>query len=116
MEPLKYHLKNLCLPRIVVDELRVALRNVFLDGSKTNNDENWNRRSALNFAGLFAFEMAVLHIATKTTTHHVRYRKDLHNGLQAKKQQQVKESLAEQRIEMLEDVYIDLADEAQYHQ
>ena len=113
MEPLNYHLKNLCLQRVVVDELRVALRNVFPDGSKTNNVENWNRRSTSNSAGLFAFEMAVLHIATKTITHLMRYRKDLHNGLQAKKQLKVKESLAEQRIEMLEDVYIDLA---QYHQ
>ena len=74
VQPLEYHLKNIYLPRMVIDDLRVALRPIFLQGCQTNTLENWSKRRMANSHGIFEYDKIVLNIVAKTVAHLVEYR------------------------------------------
>lgn len=118
VEPIDYHLKNTYLPRVVIDDLRIALRHICMDGCRTNNRENWTKRGTANSTGIFEFDMVVLHIVTKTVAHLVDYRSDptaWGNKAEASKRQMVDRSIAEQRVEMLRLISgIDLSSNTKY--
>lgn len=76
VEPLDYRLKNINLPRVVIDDLRVSLRHICMGCCRTNNLGNWIAREMANSTGIFEFEMVVLHIVTKTVVHLAEYRSD----------------------------------------
>ena len=120
VEPLDYHLKNICLPRVVIDDLRVVLRQIYLHNCQINTVERCNERGTANSIGIFAFEMAVLHVVAKTIAHLLEYRRDPTNSRYKTgtvQQQMVDRSLVKKGLEMLEDMYgIDLSRDTKYLQ
>ena len=64
-QPLYYNVENTNLPRLVIDELRVALRQISLTDSKFNTLDVWKDRAS-NPYGRFDFAMTSLHLAAKT--------------------------------------------------
>ena len=100
-KPLNYYVENLSLPRLVVDDLRVALRQVALADSKANRLEAWNARWEANTYGLFNFAMTSLHLASRTAAHLAAFRKD------PKYLQKASDS-AEEQISSYEDPGLDL--------
>lgn len=79
----KCQVHNLTLPRIMVDKLRIALRETVERDRQSNSFEKWIDRATLNSSACFDFEMTVLHIAAKTLSHVEEYRTSL---LEAKAQ------------------------------
>lgn len=75
--PLECQVKNLTMPRIIVDRLRVALRHSTQIDNGANSIEKWTDRGMLRKCEPFEFEMAVLHIARKTKEFLTQYRRDL---------------------------------------
>ena len=72
---LKYQVKNISLPRIVADQLIVALRDIHTHNSELNTfDKCWKRDSSTT--GCYGFEMAALHMATRTVAHLKHFRMD----------------------------------------
>ena len=74
--PLSYKTKNLNLPRDVIDPLRVALRQIKSEDGEANCLHKWHDRHS-SATGCFDFEMVALHLATRTASHLVAYRKDV---------------------------------------
>lgn len=75
VKALSYQVKNISLPRVVVDQLRVALRGIHETDARANTFESWKGRESSE-SGCFEFEMGALHIAARATTHLELYRKD----------------------------------------
>lgn len=75
--PLECQVKNLTIPRIIVDRLRVALRQSMQNDNEANGLENWTRRAKLRSCEPFECEMAALHVARKTKEFLTQYRGDL---------------------------------------
>ena len=74
-KPLSYEVKNNSLLRVVVDQLRVALRGIHEIDGRANTFERWVERESSK-SGCFEFEMGALHIAAKANNHLKHYRKD----------------------------------------
>lgn len=72
--PLEYQVKNKSMPRIIVDKLRIDLRETIEYDSNANSFEKWVSRGSFNNYGCFEFEMSVLHIAVKTAEHLAEFR------------------------------------------
>lgn len=72
---LTYEVKNIRLPRVVVDQLRVALRGIHETDARANTFERWRERESSE-SGCFEFEMGALHIAARAIHHLEHYRKD----------------------------------------
>lgn len=70
--PLECQVKNLTLPRIITDRLRVALRHSMQDDNETNGIKWTNRETNCE-----PFEMTALRIACKTRQLLTQYRNDL---------------------------------------
>lgn len=75
VKPLTHLVTNLSLPRIVVDQSRVVLRESHKIESQANTLEIWQERD-LNNNGFFEFEMAALHIVAKCVAHLKQFRSD----------------------------------------
>ena len=75
VKALSYEIKNISLPRVVVDQLRAALRVIHEDDRRANTFIRWSERVS-SASGIFDFEMGTLHIVTKTVDHLKEYRKD----------------------------------------
>lgn len=75
VKPVSYEVKNISLPRVVVDQLRVALRGIHKIDGRANTFERWVEREPSK-SGCFEFEMGALHIAAKANDHLKHYRKD----------------------------------------
>jgi hypothetical protein len=73
-EQLQVEIENVSLPRLVVDELRNAAREIVARGSGTNNYEGWSRRSQNDDYGLFEFEMTAFNVARSASEHLQGYR------------------------------------------
>ena len=115
VELAEYHLKNTCLPRIVIDDLRVALRRILWEGCQINNLDNWNKRGTANSAGMFEFETIVLQIVAKAFAHLEEFRKNQIKWTEASKQHTIDRSLASQRVQTLKSMYsIDLSNDSDY--
>jgi len=74
--PLDYDVENLSLPRLEVDKLRAALRQITLADIKVNSLGAWNARKEANY-GHFDFAMTSLNLASKTAEHLAAYRKTI---------------------------------------
>ncbi|MCJ1270345.1 hypothetical protein MMC22_010241 [Lobaria immixta] len=74
--PLECQVKNLTMPRIIVDQLRVALRHSTQIDNGANSIEKWTDRGMLRNCEPFECEMAALHIAPKTQEFLTQYRRD----------------------------------------
>lgn len=72
---LTHQITNISLPRIVVDQLRVILRECLENDSQANSFEKWCEREASG-SGFFEFEMAALHIVAKSVAHLKHFRSD----------------------------------------
>ncbi len=75
VEPLTHLITNISLPRVVVDQLRVVLRESLTTDSQENTLGRWQERES-NDCGCFEFEMAALHIVAKSDAHLKRFRSD----------------------------------------
>ncbi|KAL8832189.1 MAG: hypothetical protein Q9191_000405 [Dirinaria sp. TL-2023a] len=75
-EPLFYRVENASLPRLVIDALRVALRQIALTDSGTNTLDAWKDRAS-NAYGRFEFAMTSLHLASKTAEYLKSFRLNL---------------------------------------
>jgi len=75
--PLDYDVENLNLPRLEVDQLRVALRQIALADIEANSLEAWNARDEANSYGHFDFAMTNLNLASKTAEYLAAYRKTI---------------------------------------
>lgn len=64
-EQLQVEVENISLPRLVVDELRNAAREIVARDTDTNNYEGWSRRSYSDDFGLFEFRMTAFHVARR---------------------------------------------------
>ncbi|KFX97827.1 hypothetical protein V490_02604 [Pseudogymnoascus sp. VKM F-3557] len=73
-EQLQVEIENVSLPRLVVDELRNAAREIVARDSGTNNYEAWSRRSQNDDYGLFEFEMTAFKVALSASEHLEGYR------------------------------------------
>lgn len=73
-EQLQVEIENISLPRLVVDELRNAAREIVVRDTDTNNYEGWSRRSYSDDFGLFEFEMTAFHVARRAFEHLEGYR------------------------------------------
>ena len=76
VQPLNYKVTNLSFPRIVADQLIIALRHISTHDSEANTFNKWCKRE-LSTTGRYEFEMTVLHMVTKTATHLKRFRLDI---------------------------------------
>ena len=75
VKPLSYQITNLSLPRVVVDQLRVALREITVQDAEANTFDKWKQRDSTD-SGCFDFIMAALHISAKTDAHLKMFRLD----------------------------------------
>ncbi|OBT70445.1 hypothetical protein VE03_00038 [Pseudogymnoascus sp. 23342-1-I1] len=73
-EQLQLEIDNISLPRLVVDELRNAAREIVVRDADTNNYEGWTRRSDIDDFGIFEFEMSAFHVARVASEHLESYR------------------------------------------
>jgi hypothetical protein len=73
-EQLQLEIENASLPRLVVDELRNAAREIVARDANTNNYECWSSRSQNDDYGLFEFEMTAFHVAQSAFEHLEGYR------------------------------------------
>lgn len=73
-EQLQVEIENISLPRLVVDELRNAAREIVSRGAETNNHEGWSRRTHNDDFGVFGFEMTAFHVAQGASKHLRNYR------------------------------------------
>lgn len=51
VEPLDYRLKNINLPRVIIDDLKVSLRHICMGRCRTNNLGNWIAREMASSTG-----------------------------------------------------------------
>lgn len=75
VKSLSYEVRNISLPRVVIDQLRVALRGIHDMDRRANTFKRWGERESSK-SGCFEFEMAALNIASRATDHLNKYRKD----------------------------------------
>ena len=75
VQALQYEVKNISLPRVVVDQLRVDLRDLYHLDCSLNTYEKWCDRAASQ-TGCFVFEMTALHLANHTDARLKMFRKD----------------------------------------
>ena len=75
VKALTYQLTNTCLPRVVIDQLRAALRDIHAKDTSANTMEKWLSRLASEH-GCFEFEHVALHLAIKTEDHLKQYRQN----------------------------------------
>lgn len=75
VKPLSYELKNFTLPRVVIDQLRVSLRDIHAVSVQENTLDKWNKRELCD-TGLYEFKMAALQITAQTLAHLKHYRSD----------------------------------------
>ena len=66
VKALTYEVKNISLPRVVVDQLRVALRGIHAMDARANTFERWSERESSE-SGCFELEMGALHNTTERT-------------------------------------------------
>lgn len=97
VQPLNFRVENVSLPRLVVDDLRIALRQTAMADSKTNRLEAWNTREESNVYGYFDFAMTALHLATQTKQFLVDYRKDAENKAELTKEVKPHEQANEEK-------------------
>ncbi len=120
VETLEYNLENMCLPRVVIDDLRVALRHICLGGCRVNNLENWMKRGTANSTGVFEFEMVVLHTVTTTSGYLMEYRggpTNWRSKVDTTKRPTMVSSMNKQRVEALRLMSgIDLSSDTMYLQ
>ena len=75
VQPLTYLITNINLPRVVVDQLKVKLREIHALCRRLNTVDRWCER-ALSVSGSFEFEMNAFYIVVETVAHLKRYRSD----------------------------------------
>lgn len=73
-EQLQVKIENISLPRLVVDELRNAAREIVVRDTDSNNYEGWSRRSHTDDFGVFEFEMTAFHVVEMASEHLEGYR------------------------------------------
>lgn len=73
-EQLQVEIENISLPRVIVDELRNAVREIVARDTDTNNYGKWSRRSHNDDFGIFEFEMTAFHVAQRAFEHLESYR------------------------------------------
>lgn len=73
-EQLQVDIENISLPRVTVDELRNAVREIVVRDADTNNYGEWSRRSHSDDFGIFEFEMSAFHVAQRVFDHLESYR------------------------------------------
>ena len=81
-KPVNYCVENIELPRLVVDDLRVALRQIASRDSEINTLDSWKDRAASDY-GRFDFAMTSLHLASKTAEYLKSFRAN-HPSLQGR--------------------------------
>lgn len=104
VKPLSYEVKNISLPCVVVDQLRVALRGIHAADGTANTLKRWRERESSE-SGYFEFEMEALHIAAKATDHLKNYRKDPAYWKTQSNLQQTDYRLSLERRKYLRDMY-----------
>ena len=72
---LTYEVKNISLPRVVINQLRITLRDIHSADRKANSFDKCCKRESSD-TGCFEFETAALHVASMTTAHLRQFRKD----------------------------------------
>lgn len=75
VRPLDYELKNPTPPRVVIDQLQVALRGIHAVSVQENTLDKWDKRELCE-SGLYEFKMAALQITAQTMAHLKHYRSD----------------------------------------
>ena len=75
VQPLEYHITNVHLPRVVVDQLRVKLKEIHTFCKQLNTIDRWYER-ALSTSGCFEFEMNALYFVIELLAHLKRFRLD----------------------------------------
>lgn len=73
-EQLQVEIENISLPRLAVDELRNAVREIVARDADTNNYDGWRRRAHSDDFGIFEFEMSAFHVARRAFGHLESYR------------------------------------------
>ncbi|OBT56061.1 hypothetical protein VE04_04199 [Pseudogymnoascus sp. 24MN13] len=73
-EQLRVEIENISLPRLAVDELRNAVREIVARDADTNNYDGWRRRAHSDDFGIFEFEMSAFHVARRAFGHLESYR------------------------------------------
>ncbi|KAK4693426.1 hypothetical protein P7C71_g3979, partial [Lecanoromycetidae sp. Uapishka_2] len=73
VEPLTFMVTNVTLPRIVVDQLRVALRDIHAHDTRANSFDKWLNRASSE-TGSFQFEHVALHLSAKADSHIKQFR------------------------------------------
>ena len=104
VKPLSYEAKNISLPRVVIDQLRVALRAIHEIDRRANTFKRWSNRESSK-SGCFEFEMGALNIAVRVADHLKKYRKDPAYWRNASKLQQTDYQLSLERRRYLRDMY-----------
>lgn len=75
VEPLTYIVTNTSLPRVIVDQLRVALRAIYAHDTAANSLEKWCKRASSE-SGCFEFKHVAFHLSAKTDAHLKHFRMD----------------------------------------
>ena len=104
VKALSYEVNNISLSRVVVDQLRVALRGIHESDARANTFERWRKRGSSE-SGCFEFEMGALHIAAKATNHLEHYRKDPTFWRKQTSLQRTDYKLSLERRKYLRDIY-----------
>ncbi|KAF3904275.1 hypothetical protein AA313_de0206875 [Arthrobotrys entomopaga] len=80
--PLSYTIDNLTLPRLVIDNLRISLRNIMVTFDDTNAIKRWTSRAdnEENY-GAFDSDMVALQLAQKTKEHILAHRTVINSAI-----------------------------------
>lgn len=75
-EQLTCEFENVSLPRLVIDELRIAIRKIMVQDTERNNYGCWKAREedGEDVFGAFVFEMSAVHVARRTVEFLAAYR------------------------------------------
>lgn len=75
VKPPTYQVTNIGLPRVIVDQLRVAFRDIQALDVQFNSIDKWHERASSE-TQFFEFKQAALHLATKISDHIKQFRLD----------------------------------------
>ncbi|KAK6513484.1 hypothetical protein TWF281_005108 [Arthrobotrys megalospora] len=75
--PLSYTVQNLTLPRLIVDNLRITLRNIMITFSENESLSRWLNRSTNSNYGIYDPDLLALSLAKATNEHITTYRSSL---------------------------------------